>query len=355
MKKQLYYLVLLSYFFVVNNTSAQDLKKSDEIKGVSKLFLEQQILPLKLNYSNKDVKRKTNDSTYIITDLSYQKKDESWRSLEVELRRRGLYRLKNCYFPPIKIKIKKSNAKGTIFKGNKKLKLVLPCLKQKSMNDAVVKEALAYKLYEIISPYHFKTRIVNVDFTESRGKKTIDHNLDGILIEDDKNFSDRHNGKTLERFIHPLGQDDITSVQNSFFQFMIANTDYSTAYQHNYKLFYIDNKMIPVPYDFDMSGLVNASYAVVSQVNNESSLGITQVTQRVYRGFQRDIKIFQQVRQEFLDNKNKMLEIIDSFKSNFDDPKGFFKAKDFILSFYEIIENDNKFQKEIVQQARTKS
>jgi len=353
MKKQLYYLVLLSYFFVVNNTSAQDLKKSDEIKGVSKLFLEQQILPLKLNYSNKDVKRKTNDSTYIITDLSYQKKDESWKSLEVELRGRGFFRLKNCYFPPIKMKIKKSNTKGTIFKGNKKLKLVLPCLKQKSMNDAVVKEALAYKLYEIISPYHFKTRIVNVDFTESRGKKTIDHNLDGILIEDDKKFGDRHNGKMLKRFIHPLGQDATTSVQNAFFQFMIANTDYSTAYQHNEKLFFINNKIIPIPYDFDMSGLVNASYAVVSQINNES-LAITKVTQRMYRGFQRDIKIFQTVRQEFLDNKNKMLEIIDSFESNFDDPSEFLKAKDFILSFYKILENDSQFQKKIVQQARTK-
>ena len=353
MKKQLYYLVLLSYFLIGHNSLAQDLNKTEKIKGISKLFINQKILPLKLVYSNRDVKRKTNDSTYIITDLSYQNEDGTWKSLEVELRGRGFNRLKNCYFPPIKIKIKKSNSKGTPFKGNKKLKLVLPCLKQKSMNDALVKEALAYKLYEIISPYHFKTRIVTIDFTESRGKKSIEHKLDGILIEDDKKFSDRHNGKILERFIHPMGQDAISSIQNAFFQFMIANTDYSTAYQHNEKLFFINDKMIPVPYDFDMSGLVNASYAVVSQINNES-LAITKVTERMYRGFKRDIKIFQQVRQEFLDKKSEMLDVIDNFESNFDDPKDFSETKEFILSFFKIIENDNQFQKKIVQQARTK-
>jgi len=353
MKKQLFYLVLLSYFFIGHNSIAQDLNKTEKIKGVSKLFKDQKILPLKLVYSNRDVKKKTNDSTYIITDLSYQNEAGTWNSLEVELRGRGFNRLKNCYFPPIKIKIKKSNAKGTIFKGNKKLKLVLPCLKQKSMNDALIKEALAYKLYEIISPYHFKTRIVKIDFTESRGKKMIDHKLDGILIEDDQIFGERHNGKMLKRFIHPMGQDALASVHNAFFQFMIANTDYSTAYQHNEKLFFINDKMIPVPYDFDMSGLVNASYAVVSQINNEA-LAITKVTERMYRGFKRDIKIFNQVRQEFLDSKIEMLEVIDSFESNFDDPKEFLKTKEFILSFFKIIENDNQFQKKIVQQARTK-
>lgn len=353
MKKQQFYLFLLTFFLIISNSYTQEIKNSKNIGKVTKLFRSQEVLPIKLSYSNKNIKRNTNDSTYVKTDLSYKQEDGSWKIMEVELRRRGNNRLKNCYFPPIKIKIKKSVSKGTLFKGNKKLKLVLPCLKQKSMNDNVIKECMAYQLYEIISPYHFKTRMVIIDFTETRGKKTVIHKLKGFLIEDDKKISARHNGKILKRFVHPLGQDAITSVQNAFFQYMISNTDYSTAYQHNEKLFFIDNKMIPVPYDFDMSGLVDASYAVVSQIQNET-LEITDVKQRMYRGFKRDEKIFQQVRKEFLDNKNQMLEIVDSFESKFDDPKEFTTAKKFISNFYKIMTDDNLFRKKIINQARTK-
>ena len=41
------------------------------------LFEEQTTLSLKLKYSNKDLKRDTNDSTYIKSELSYQNEDET--------------------------------------------------------------------------------------------------------------------------------------------------------------------------------------------------------------------------------------------------------------------------------------
>ena len=47
--------------------------------------------------------------------------------------------------------------------------------------------------------------------------------------------------------------DADASVRNAMFQYMIGNTDFSTAYQHNNKLLYIDKLIIPLPYDFDMS------------------------------------------------------------------------------------------------------
>ncbi|MGB5363234.1 MAG: hypothetical protein WBN17_08020, partial [Aureibaculum sp.] len=133
MKKQILYSVLLSYFLLIGNFYAQNSESSDSSKEVTKLFRSEEMLPIKLSYSNKDVERNTNDSTYIKTDLSYRLEDGSWKTLEVEIRARGNFRRKNCYFPPIKLKIKKSAAKGTIFKGNKKLKLVVPCLKAKNI------------------------------------------------------------------------------------------------------------------------------------------------------------------------------------------------------------------------------
>jgi hypothetical protein len=353
MKKQIFYLVLLSYFLLTGNFYAQNSESSDISEKVTKLFRSEEILPIKLSYTNKDVERNTNDSTYIKTDLSYQEDDGTWKTLEVEIRARGNFRRKNCYFPPIKLKIKKSAAKETVFKGNKKLKLVVPCLKAKNVSDNVLKEFIAYKLYENISPYHFKTRLVRINLTEDRGKKTIEHDLYGILLEDDKNLEKRLNCNEMKRFIHPLAQDGLSSVQNAFFQFMIANTDFSTAYQHNEKLFFIDEKMVPVPYDFDMSGLVDASYAVVSQIAKEE-LPITDVKQRMYRGFKRDPQIYKEIRQQYLDKKGDMLAVFDKYESIFYDDREFRMAKQFILDFYEVIENENSYNDKIFSQARTK-
>lgn len=353
MKKQIF--IYSTLIFLINSyySYAQNASKLNDNKAVTKLFVEQEILPIKLTFSNKEVKNKTNDSTYIKSNLSYLDIDGVWKSINVKLRARGKYRRKHCYFPPIKIKIEKSESKETLFKGNKKLKLVLPCSVQESSNDNIIEEYLAYKLYEIVTPYHFNTRLVDIEMTEQKKSKTKVHHLKGILMEDDKLIAKRFNGKIVKRFIHPLAMDPLTCIQNSFFQYMIANTDFSIAYQHNGKLLYIDKKIIPIPYDFDMSGLVNASYAIVSQISNEP-LDITEVTQRKYRGFKRDKKLLFQVRREYLDNKIKVFEIIDRTKDYFNDPKNFKVAKNFVNGFYNTIEDDSKFDISILRQLRTK-
>jgi len=353
MKKQIKYAILLHFFIVSITSYSQNVIKTGQPEQVSKLFRSQEFLPIKLNYSTKELKNKTNDSTYIISNISYRTEDGSWKMFELELRVRGYFRLRTCYFPPLKMKIKKAASKGTLFEGNKKLKLVLPCWISKGKNDYVVKEYMAYKLYEIISPYYYKTRMADVSLTETKGKKTKIHDLRGIFIEDDKNLAKRYGGKTLKKFIHPLNQDHVTSVQNAFFQFMIGNTDFSTAVRHNAKLFFINSKIVPVPYDFDMSGLVNARYAVVPVVNGEP-LAISSVRERLYRGFKRDPKIIQQVREEFINKKSKLLGIVNGLEPQFDSPKEFSEAKKYILSFFKIIENDNRFEQEITNQLRSK-
>ena len=143
--------------------------------------------------------------------------------------------------------------------------------------------------------------------------------------------------------------DAETSIQNAMFQFMIGNTDFSVAYQHNGKLLYIDKKILPLPYDFDMSGLVNASYSVANE-----TLGIDRVTQRVYRGFKRDESELNKIRNQFIDNKEKILGIISKHENLFDSEKEYKEAYTFVESFYNVIENESTFKSEIVNKARTK-
>ncbi|HKJ49291.1 MAG TPA: hypothetical protein VJ973_09395 [Christiangramia sp.] len=321
--------------------------------SLSELFLEEEIMNISLSYSNKDIKKDTNDSTYIYTYLKFEVEEYQWDSLEVRLRKRGNFRLKNCTYAPLKVKIKKKESKKTPFEGHKNLKLVLPCLIQRDMNDNVIKEYLAYKLYEVVSPYHFKTKLVDLNYEELRGNKTKVHELKAFFIEDDKHVAKRIGGKVLKSKIHPLNHVARESVRNSFFQFMIGNTDFSNAYQHNSKLIFLEGEIIPVPYDFDMSGLVNTSYATVSQINNEM-LSIERVTQRMYRGFQRDPKLFQEVRLEFLNNRPALVKVIQDCEHLFEDDKEYFSTMLFIEGFFEILLNEEKFENEILAMARRK-
>tara|TARA_B100001175_G_scaffold309560_1_gene311427 strand:+ start:473 stop:1492 length:1020 start_codon:yes stop_codon:yes gene_type:complete len=339
MNKQIFFWVVL---LIVTSLSAQVEQKSDE------LFKDQNPLKIKLSYSNEVLRSKTDDTTYIKTNISFWHENK-WHDLEVSLRARGNFRRSKCYFPPVKMKIKKSKAEGTLFEGNKNLKLVVPCLIQKEKNDNIVQEFIAYKFYEKISPFHFKTRMVEIEFLEIKKRKTEVHQLKGFLIEDDKRVADRFEGKSFERYIHPKAMDDMTSIQNTMFQFMIGNTDFSVAYQHNGKLLYANKKIYPLPYDFDLCGLVDASYAIVN-----SNLGIESVKDRKYRGFKRDESLVQEVRDQFLSKKSKFFQIIDDQQSKFELSSEFESTKTFLSSFFEILEDDKDFDKKVIKNMRTK-
>jgi len=353
MKYILTLFLLLPIFLLSEQICAQNNAETPTSKPPSKLFRSNEILPIKLSFSIKEIKKLTNDSTYINTDLGYLDKDGSQKEIAAQLRVRGYFRLNNCYFPPLKVKIKKSERKGTLFAGNKQLKLVVQCSAKKGTNDYVIKEYLAYRLYEIISKYHYKTRLVNVSLTEIKGSQEKNYEFMGFFIEDTKKVADRDGGNVIKRNIHPMAMDPTESVHNSFFQYMIGNTDFSTYAQHNEKLLFVDKKIIPLPYDFDMSGLVDASYSIVSEANDEP-LPISSVKERLYRGFKRDHNIITQVRQEFLDKKDETMALVDSLEPLFESPKEFSTAKDYLLEFYEVLEDDELYRQEIINRLRTK-
>ena len=313
------------------------------------LFSTTEPLDVKLAFSPKKLKKSKVDTLYFDAQMDYKQPGEDWNSIKIGIRARGNFRRSTCYYPPIKVEIKKEQRKGTIFKGQKKLKLVLPCLQQKDKNDNILKELMIYKMYALINPYHFRTRRVALEFTDLSKKKPVTSQLVGFLIEDDKNVAKTHEGKVFERFIHPLAMDSQSSIKNALFQYMVGNTDFSVAYQHNGKLLYIGKKIVPLPYDFDMTGFINPSYAVVNP-----TLKITKITDRQYRGFKRDEADFMAVRQLFLDKKEEMLAIMKGYESDFDDPKEFNEAYAYIESFYDVIEDEASFMKNVVTQARTK-
>ena len=236
MNKRLSYLALILCLVYFVPGHAQYTSVATNNGKVTKLFLQETPLQIKLSYVNKEIKKNTNDSTFIKTTLSYKDQDETWKDLEVAIRKRGEFRLNNCYFIPIKMKIKKSESKGSLFEKNKKLKLAVKCSDKKGSEDYILKEYMAYKIYEIVSDYHYKVRLLDIGFSEPANKKIKAYQFKGFFIEDIKLVAKRHGGDPIDRDMHPLTQDPVSSVQNAFFQFMIGNIDFSTYVQHNEKL-----------------------------------------------------------------------------------------------------------------------
>ncbi|MBT8375808.1 MAG: hypothetical protein KJO22_02950 [Bacteroidia bacterium] len=344
-------IILLAAFLFFHTSHAQDAIDAPVKKPTTPLFADQNILPLKMSFSLKKLRKLTNDSTYMPSKIWYAEAPDEWKELDLQVRVRGNFRKNNCYFTPIKFKIKKKQAKGTVFEGEKLLKLVVPCLKESVKNDNVIKELMAYKIYELISPYHFKTRMVDIEFEDVKTKRSVVHNIKGFLIEDDKSVAKRHGGKVSKRPIPPLGYDPNECVRNAMFQFMIGNTDWSATYQHNMKLMFVDKRFILVPYDFDMAGLVNSSYAVVSQVRG-NQLPIDDVKQRLFVGYQRDDAIFYANKEMYLAKRQEIFEALEPFEAYFENKRSYKAAIDYLHEFYDVLNNEKRFERDIIARAK---
>jgi hypothetical protein len=313
------------------------------------LFKSQEPLNVRATGSIKSIKKNTNDSTFNTGKFEFEN-GGTWTTVQVESRGRGNWRLRNCHFPPLKINFRKKNVAGTVFEGNKSLKVVLPCLNTSDKNTLIRKEYLVYRLYSLLSPYYFNTRLATLHLTEISRKKPREYDLVTFFVEDNSLVARRMNAKvTKKKGIPPVLFEATQSVRNDFFQYMIGNADFSSVYQHNSNTLIAGNKYIPLSYDFDMSGLVNAGYAKA----NAPKLGTGDPRERVYRGFCRPQDIMEGIRKEYLEKEAGVHAIIDSQAENL--PA--YEVKDmhsYVDEFYVILKNDAAFQSAIVGQCRTK-
>lgn len=324
------------------------LKSYGQKPDVPVLFTEQTPIILSTAFSFREVKKSKSDSVYFPAYLKYKNKDGGWDSIAMEVRARGHFRRQNCFFPPTRLKFKKKNTENTPFAGNKNFKLVLPCQTAKSANELIVKEYLAYKLLEPLTPYYLNTRLVDLELTDSGGKPKT-YQVKAFLIEDDDLVANRFDAKVIEQPLHPLQLKDTAAVINDIFQYMIGNTDWSAAMQHNTKVIQLkNNDKIPMAYDFDMAGLVNAPYSTVNE-----TLPISNVQERLYRGFCRNEAVVQYGRSVFLKHESDLMKVIEQHQSYFS-PAEFAGINKYMAEFFYVMHDDKRFTDAIVRACRTK-
>jgi hypothetical protein len=248
----------------------------------------------------------------------------------------------------MRLEIKKKQAENTIFENNRKLKLVVPCQNEKGKDELIYKELLAYKFFEEVSGVYLKTQPLTLKIIEKKGNKEIEHTMFAFLIEDDNKVAKRHDIKKFpKRRVSPLIVTDSSAINFAMFSYMIGNTDWSMAYQHNTEMFFNGKKLIAIPYDFDHSGLVNAYYAKPNPM-----LKISSVTERVYRGLcKRDPEIFASMRELYISKEENIYSRLNVYKDNFNE-KEYNRLTKYIKSFFDILKSESEFKDKILSKCR---
>jgi hypothetical protein len=232
---------------------------------------------------------------------------------DLAIRARGNFRHKTCEFPPVRLNLKKSQANGTLFDNQNKLKLVIQCGKSDRYEQMVLREYLAYRILNTVTDTSFRVRLLRVMYvnTEKDQESKVRY---AFLIEHKNRLAARLDREAIgiERTTVGAIQPDRLNL-TSVFQFLIGNTDFSPIAGppgdgccHNYVLFGNDaDPIMAIPYDFDQSGFVNAPYAMPNE-----KFGIRSVRQRVYRGRCVNNEHLEASFGQFRDHRDAIYEVI---------------------------------------------
>jgi len=303
----------LIYFLYGSLLFAQDIPVEDTIAIGIDLFNQEEPASITLAYNFKDYNRNSRSDKYTDAKLVYQLNDTIALEKEVRLKSRGNNRRETCSFPPIWINIKKAKLQNSNLEGVNRIKLVTHCANSRANMNYVLKEYLVYKMYNIISPYSFRVRLVRMKYVDT-GRDDKSFEAWGFLIEPEEIMAKRLDSYPLQmdHIGYNLTDRDQTDVM-SLFQYMVGNADFSITGRHNIKLLKLaDPKRpgpIPVPYDFDYTGFVDASYAVPGE-----GLPIESVKDRYFLGPCRPEARFTELIEYFQSRKQEIYSLIGSFE-----------------------------------------
>lgn len=332
-------------------------QEDTEKDKVPKLFSSEDTLPVSIAAPWRDVERNQDFKGAYPARLSYVDDSGNTVSLEATVERRGVKRQEICDFPPIRIRFDKEVVKGSTFRGQDSLKMVTHCDKASKYDQYYILEMLAYRIYNRLTDYSFRVRPLEVTYVDSERDKAIDTRF-AFLIEDDSDVAKRHDLKKLRiPKANPRKLEPSVNSLMSLYQFMIGNVDWAALRGpdpeeccHNVKLIgpeplTDDDFIIPLPYDFDSAGLVNAPYAAPPD-----GLPIKKVTQRLYRGLCMNNDTLESARQQIVGQKAAIMALIEGDERLNSSSKS--KASRYLGDFFEIAEDPKNFDKYVISKCR---
>ena len=279
--------------------------------------------------------------------------DPSGQVIPVALSVRGITRRSTdvCDFPPLRVQFTGPTPATSLFAGEKKLKLVTHCRNSASFQQYVLLEYSVYKMYNLLTPHSFRVRLANVDYVGADGRPIISRI--GYFLEDLRDVAKRNGTKVTHApaMIPVSDLSPIDAARYALLQHMIANHDWSMRAGpagkdccHNAELIgpLGPGTTIPVPYDFDFSGFVDAPYATPPD-----QLHISSVRERVYRGYCLDNSQVLEVARQMREARPQMMAAITSTPGI--DPNIAARAISYLDGFFADISTDDSVNTKLLR------
>ncbi len=236
--------------------------------------------------------------------------------LDLEVAVRGKFRRKTCAMPPLKLRFKKAGLRAAGLNTHNDFKLVTHCTNDEAGQDALLREQLVYELYRTVNnEASFRTQLLTITYVNTAdGSTTTSY---AILIEDVDEMKNRLEAKACNDCYNMPLSNVANAETVALFQFMIGNIDYSTRMVRNLKMITeADGQNVFVPYDFDYTGLVNASYA-----KGMSHLNQNRVTDRILIWEFADAPNFDDAADHLVSLKDTLLNQVANFDGLTEDSK----------------------------------
>ncbi|MEQ1931727.1 MAG: hypothetical protein ABL957_14520, partial [Parvularculaceae bacterium] len=270
------------------------------------------------------------------------------QAIELSARGNARRRPETCKFPPLRVKFASAPAGGSLFAGQKTLKLVTHCRSAESFQQHTLLEYAAYRVYNQLTEASFRVRLAKVRYVEGATGKLVAERV-GFFIEDIDDLADRVGLDDVKAAGLKLAQHDPEAAARAVLFFhMIANHDWSMLAGpegeccHNGKLLGPDKAatsgLTYVPYDFDYSGLVDTPYAVPPE-----DFGIKSVRTRYYRGACAQNADIPRVAAHFRERRAAVLDAVNATPGM--QPKTATRAIKYLDDFYAEIADDAAVKK----------
>lgn len=352
MTQYLHCIIFLGLATFMQGYSQLDIVQTDDSSSsLQELFDQDDYLELKIIADIDSILRDTDeDPSYQDAQICYKNEEGSWISLNAQIRVRGHYRksTENCNFPPLKIRIDKDERSNTIFENARELKMVTHCQSELPEYDQyVVQEFLIYRLYAVLSDVSYKTRLLRVTYLD-KDDPGLTYQKYAFFVEDQDMLEERLHGHIVSvPTVLPENIDWNHYMIISFFQYLIINTDWSLPIMHNIDLISLDyfKPPVPIPFDFDWSGLINIPYKVPTAGGMQ-----TRIAERVYKGPCLNRKDAKKIKRFFMEKREALFNIyIDCPYLDYDTK---IETLNNLQLFYQILEDKYIFDEIFLDQCR---
>ena len=343
MKTSLRFIAVLGLFLLIVSfrTDTPPLLPPPSVPTIFEHLESPAVREITLEMDFKTYIRNKRTEEYQPAKLLVKQTDGTTETWDIEVRPRGKMRREVCDIPSMKLRFSEEQLAERGLDTRRTLKMVNTCRNSKGFDQLLLREYLAYRIYNLLTDYSYRVQLVKIKYVSSSGRAPDESYA--FILEHRKDLGDRLDATVLaDKRVGSNAMGKAECELFTLFQFMIGNTDWYYPSNHNVDLCGQSGgeTFIPIPYDFDYSGFVNAPYAVADE-----RLKLRDVTVRYYQGRCRPPEETSETIQLFLDKKPDIMQLVADF--SYLDKRSRKHVNKYLKAFYAVVENPKNWEKAI--------